>query len=108
MAAQDETSRPASRAERPPLKLDFRRARLDLVLEHFYRSSGLVIRAKPDVQTARVIDLCHEQPVSAPEALALLKNVLVEMGCTLIQKGPLFSVIRSQDLKKNWIPLPAI
>ena len=99
---------PAALAARPPLKLDFRRVRLDTVLDQFYRSAGLIIRAKANVHTGCMIDLCHEQPVSAPEALALLKKVLVEMGCTLVQKGPLFSVIRSQDLKKHCIPLPAI
>lgn len=106
--ARQERNCPAGRVERLPLKLDFRRARLDTVLDQFYRSAGLIIRAKPNVHTGCMIDLCHEQPVTPPEALTLLKKVLVEMGCTLVQKGPLFSVIRSQDLKKNWIPLPVI
>jgi hypothetical protein len=108
VGAQGERSHPVSRTPRPPLKLDFRRVRLEIVLDQFYRSAGLIIRAKPNVQTGCMIDLCHEQPVSAPEALALLKKVLIGMGCTLVQKGPLFNVIRSQDLKKNWIPLPTI
>ena len=99
---------PAALAARPPLTLDFRRARLDTVLDQFYCYAGLIIRAKPNVHTGCMIDLCHEQPVTPPEALTLLKKVLVEMGCTLVQKGPLFSVIRNQDLKKNWIPLPVI
>ena len=106
--AQQETRPVAGPATRPPVKLNFRRVRLDTVLDQFYRSAGLIIRAKANVHTGCMIDLCHEQPVSAPEALALLKKVLVEMGCTLVQKGPLFSVIRSQDLKKHCIPLPAI
>jgi hypothetical protein len=54
------------------------------------------------------LDLWRDQPLSAADALSLLKQVLIEKGCMLIPKGPLFSVIRSQDVKKNCIPLPEL
>jgi hypothetical protein len=60
------------------------------------------------VQTERAVDLCRDQPVSTAEALVLLKQVLIEKGCALIQKGSLLSVIRSQDMKKHCIPLPEL
>ena len=60
-------------------------------------------------QTEHTIDLWQDEPLSAAaEALLLLKRVLVDMGCTLIRKGALFNIIRSQDVKKHYVPLPAI
>ena len=56
----------------------------------------------------RKVDLWHDQPVNRADALLLLKQALIEKGCMLIQRGSLFSIIRSQDAKKNYIPLPVI
>ncbi len=90
------------------LNLNFRRARLETVLAHLHKSAGLPIGVKGDVPVERSLDFWHDQPVSAIEALSLLKQVLIPLGCTLIQKGPLFSIIRTADVKKHCIPLPAI
>jgi hypothetical protein len=108
-----EACRPASTAHPRPhpnarLRLEFRKARLDTVLDHFRSSGGIIIHAKPNVATERSVNLTCDQPVSTAEALSLLKRALVEMGCTLIQKGGLFVVIKSQDVKKHFVPLPAI
>ena len=104
--ALQQQKNPCSR-DNTALRLNFRKAPLGTVLNYF-NTAGLLIYAQADVQTHRRIDLCQGKPVSCPEALQLLKQVLGEIGCALIQKGPLFSVIRSQDLKKHCILLPAI
>ncbi len=90
------------------LKLDFRKVHLETVLDHLHKSAGLIIHITSNVQTEATVDLCHDRPVTTSEALMLLKKVLVGIGCTLVQKGPIFSVIRSQDVKKHYIPLPAV
>lgn len=90
------------------MKLHFRSARLDTVLDHLHDCAGVFIHANSNVPTEHTIDLWQDEPVSAAEALSLLKRVLVNMGCTLIRKGALFNIIRSQDLKKHYVPLPAI
>ncbi len=98
--------------ELPPrgstLKLDFHNARLETVLNYLRESAGLIIHARSNVQMEPTVDLCHEHPVSPHDALVLLKEVLVEKGWMLFQRGPLFNIISQRDLKKNCIPLPSI
>lgn len=90
------------------LKLEFRGVRLDTVLDYFHESAGLIIHVKPDVSVERKVDLWRGQPVSKAEALVLLNEVLSKGGCTLIQKGSVFSVVSNKDLKKQCIPLPVL
>lgn len=92
----------------PRLNLNFRKVRLETVLDHLYRFAGLPIGIKGDVQVECTIDLWHDRPVSTAEALWLLKQRLMQMGCMLIQRDRTFSVIRTEDVKKNWIALPTI
>lgn len=90
------------------LKLDFRGARLETVLDYFHQSAGMIFHVKPNVPMERRVDLRREQPVSKAEALELLNQVLSEDGCTLIRKGSVFNVVSSKDVKKHWIPLPVL
>ncbi len=102
---------PASRAGSrlgTDLKLEFRRAPLCRVLEYLRQTTGLIIRVGRGVQVEHAVDLCHHQPVATAEALFLLKQVLAESDCTIIQRGSLLNIIRSQDLKKTWIALPPV
>ena len=69
------------------VKLHFRSARLDTVLDHLHDCAGVFIHANSNVPTEHTIDLWQDEPVSAAEALSLLKRVLVDMGCTADTKG---------------------
>lgn len=93
---------------RSGVRLKFRRAHLETVLNYLRDSAGLIIYVRPGVETERTVDLWHDKPVSAADALALLKEALIEMGCTLVRKGSLFNVIPSGDVKKYCIPLPTV
>jgi hypothetical protein len=90
------------------LRLEFQEASLGTVLRYFREEAGLMIHASSNVPMERTLDLWCDRPVSRAEALALLDQVLAAKGCTLIPRGPLFSIIRSQDVKKTCIPLPAL
>ena len=90
------------------MKLQFQRAPLEAVLEYLRRSAGLVIRVGKGVCVDRTVDLYRDQPVTTTDAVSLLKRVLTDHGCTLIQSGPTLSVVRTQDVKKHWITLPFI
>jgi hypothetical protein len=92
----------------PHLNLNFRGERLETVLDHLHRTAGLLIGIKGNVRTDRTIDLWHDQPVTTAEALCLLKQRLMQIGCTVIQKGAIFSVMRIDDAKKICIALPTI
>jgi len=90
------------------LKLEFHKSSLETVLNYLRKSAGLIIHVSSNVKMERTVDLWRDEPVTTAEALVLLKQVLIEKGCTLIQKGRLLSIIRSQDVKKNWILLPEL
>ncbi len=90
------------------LRLQFRQAPLDCVLNYLREAAGFVVHVKPDVPRSRMVDLWLDQPLETAEALALVKQALLKTGCALVQKGRLLSVIPSQDLKKTSIPLPAL
>ena len=90
------------------LRLEFQEASLGSVLSYLREAAGLSIHVSSNVQMERTLDLWCDKPVSRAEALALLDQVLTEKGCTLVPKGSLFNIIRSQDVKKTCIPLPAL
>lgn len=94
--------------QKSALKLKFRNAHLQTVVNYLRDSAGLIIHVRPGVEADRPLDLWYDHPVTAADAMALLKQALIETGCTLIRKGPLFNVIRSQDVKKFCIPLPTV
>jgi hypothetical protein len=90
------------------LKLNFRDARLGTVLNYLRQSAGLIIHTRTNLFAEPRVDLWRDEPVSATEAIALLKQVLIKQGCLLIQRGRLFSIIGDADLKKTCIPLPSL
>ena len=90
------------------LQLQFRQASLDSVLNYLRDAAGFIIHVKPNVPVTPPVDLWHEEPLQPAQAVNLLREDLTRKGCAIIQRGRWLSVIRSQDLKKSWIPLPAI
>lgn len=102
------TPQTASLCECAQVNLNFRNVRLETVLDHLHQSAGLPIAIKGNVQMERTIDLWHDQPVTLAEALSLLRQRLMALGCTLIQKGAVFSIIGIEEAKKTCIALPAI
>src|SRR5262249_54076794 len=86
----------------PSLKLDFRKAHLETVLNFFKDSAGVIIHVGPNVRVEHKLDLYREEPVNRAQAVELLKGALTEKGCTIVQKGGLLNIIRHQDAKKHW------
>jgi hypothetical protein len=92
----------------PNLKLDFRKAHLETVLNFFKDSVGVIIHVGPNVRVEHKLDLHRDELVNRAEAVEMLKGALTEKGCTLIRKGALLNIIRHQDAKKHWVALPAV
>jgi len=88
------------------LELHFDEASLETVLNYLGEAAGLIIHVSPNVPLESTVDLRCDCGVSLAGALALLRKVLMEKGCTLIHKGPQLRIITSQDVKKHYIPLP--
>src|SRR5260221_78287 len=90
------------------LKLEFRKAPLETVVNYLRETAGWIIHVRPNALIERTVDLWHDQPVDTADALVLLKRVLTETGCIVVQNGRRLNIISREDVKKNWIPLPVI
>ena len=94
--------------ENAGLRLDFRGVPLQHVFDYFSNAAGVFIHVKPNVDVWTPVDAFHTDHLSRQEALELLQHVLNKNGCTAIQDGKKLTVIRSEDVKKSYIPLPSM
>jgi hypothetical protein len=90
------------------LCLDFRRAPIQTVLSYIHTAVGLKIAVESNVEIERLIDLCCEKPVSKENALTMLQQALSEKGYTAIHHRGVLAILKSEDAKKRYIPLPAV
>ena len=90
------------------LRLNFRNAPLHTVLTYLHEAAHLPIEVEPDVEIDRPIDLWQDELVDKEEAINLLKQALGEDGYTAVQRSGMLAIIRSQDAKKHYIPLPTL
>jgi len=90
------------------LRLDFRGVPLQHVFDYISNAAGVFIHVKPNVDVWAPVDAFHADQLNRQEALELLQDVLNKNGCTAIQDGKKLTVIRSEDVKKSCIPLPAM
>jgi len=90
------------------LRLNFRNAPLRSVLSYLHEAAHLPIEVEPNVEIDRTIDLWDDKLVDKAEAISLLKRALGEDGYTAVQRSGMLAIIRSQDAKKHYIPLPRL
>jgi len=90
------------------LHLNFRRVPLRTVLNYLQETTDLPIQVESNVEIERAIDLWSDEPVNKEEALRLLKQALNDEGYTAIRKRGMLAIIKSQDAKKHYIPLPTL
>jgi len=90
------------------LHLNFRRVPLRTVLNYLQETIDLPIQVESNVEIERAIDLWSDEPVNKEEALRLLKRALNDEGYTAIRKRGMLAIIKSQDAKKHYIPLPTL
>ena len=90
------------------LRLDFRGVPLQHVFDYFSNAAGIFIHVKPNVDVWTPVYAYHGDQLTRQEALDVLQDVLNKNGCTAIQDGKKLTVIRSEDVKKSCIPLPAV
>jgi hypothetical protein len=90
------------------LRLDLRGVPLQQVFDYISNAAGVFIHVKANVDVWTPVDAFHVDQLSRQEALELLQDVLNKNGCTAIQDGKKLTVIRSEDVKKSYIPLPSM
>ncbi|HXR49137.1 MAG TPA: secretin N-terminal domain-containing protein [Candidatus Limnocylindrales bacterium] len=111
-AAPTPTSVPASDAIAMPaastantngLRLNFRGAPLDSVLDYLSDAAGFIIVL--DTQVHGSVDLWSDQPVTRDEAVDLLNSVLNKNGYAAIRDGRKLTILDKNDAKTRNIPV---
>ena len=102
---------PPSEATAPPLlpdgqvgiRLNFRGAPLDAVLDHLSKAAGFVIVKEADI-TER-IDAWSHHPLTQDDAVALLNTVLHEKGYAVIRSERILKIVKRSDAKTRDLPI---
>ncbi len=102
VSAQD--SGTSSAAEFPAnkgLRMNFRGAPLEMVLNYMSKAAGFIINVTRSVDVKGRIDIWSEQPLTKEESVELLKKVLNQNGYTVIQDNRILTIISSSQAKNN-------
>ncbi len=102
--ASDAIAMPAaSAANTNGLRLNFRGAPLDSVLDYLSDAAGFIIVL--DTQVHGSVDLWSDQPVTRDEAVDLLNSVLNKNGYAAIRDGRKLTIVDKNDAKTRNIPV---
>jgi len=85
------------------LRLNFRGAPLESVLDYLSDAAGFIIVL--DTQVSGRVDLWSEQPVTRDEAVNLLNSVLNKNGYAAIRDGRKLTIMNKNDAKTRNIPV---
>lgn len=87
----------------PGLRLNFKGASLDLVLNYLSEAAGFIIVL--DTKVSGKIDAWSNQPLSKDEAVELLNSVLNKNGYAAIRHGRTLTIVNKDDAKTKDIPV---
>lgn len=93
----------ATPANPDALRLNFRGAPLELVLNYLSEAAGFIIVL--EAQPRGRVDMWSNQPVTREEAVALLNSVLHKNGLAAIRKGRTLTIINRDEAKIRPIPV---
>jgi type II secretory pathway component GspD/PulD (secretin) len=89
-------------ADFPPgegLRLDFHDAPLDQVLSYMSQAAGFVVYYRPGVRVDGRVDVVSQQPLNKTEAVELLKTVLADHDCSVVQNGRTLTLVNTADIR---------
>lgn len=107
--ATEEASPPGTPppAPSPPsdglVRLNFRGAPLDMVLDHLSEAAGFIILKETDVEGT--VDVWSNQPLNQDEAVDLLNAVLFQNGYAAIRQGRMLRIVGRDEAKRRDIPV---
>jgi general secretion pathway protein D len=93
----------ASEPETNALRLNFREAPLEMVLDYLSEAAGFVIVY--DAQPSGKITVCSHQLLSKEEALELLDSALIKNGYAAIRKGNTLTIVNRDEAKTRGLPV---
>jgi type II secretory pathway component GspD/PulD (secretin) len=85
------------------LRLNFRGAPLDLVLNYMSEAAGFIIVL--DAQPRGKVDVWSSQPLTRDEAVELLNSVLNRNGLAAIRKGRTLTIVNKDEAKTKALPV---
>ncbi len=90
-------------AEDVEIRLNFRQAPLDAVLDHLSKAAGFIIVR--EIEVSGTLDVWSHQPVNRDEAVQLLNTILNDKGYAAIRNGRVIKIINRDDAKTRDIPV---
>jgi general secretion pathway protein D len=94
---------PVRPSDNPELRLNFKGAALDTVLDYLSRAGGFVIVREAPI--AGTIDIVSHNPLTADEAVDLLHTVLNDRGLAVIRNDRVLRIVRRDDARARDIPV---
>lgn len=85
------------------LRLNFRNAPLELVLNYLSEAAGFII--VPETEVRGRIDVWSNEPLTKDEAVEVLGRVLSKNGYALLRDGRTLTVVTKDEAKKRDIPV---
>ena len=76
------------------------------VLRYLRDAAGFDIKIKSNVPLAESWHRRVRRAENEEEALSLLKEATAALGCTVVRKGRLLTILTAHDSKKECMPLP--
>ena len=86
-----------------PLRLNFRNAPLELVLNYLSEAAGYIIVLETEVRGK--IDVWSNQPVTQTEAFNILDTALSKNGYTALRDGRTLTIISKENAKRRETPV---
>lgn len=95
--------KPEEKKPAQSVKMEFKEAALDTVLEQLSDATGLVIVKGEAIEGK--ITIISKQAMNLDEAIGLLNTVLKEKGYVGIRTGKILKIVKLEDAKKRNIPV---
>lgn len=83
------------------LRMNFRGAPLEMVLNYMSKAAGFVINVTRSVDVKGKVDIWSAQPLTKEEAVELLKKILNQNGYTVMQDKRILTIISNSSAKNN-------
>jgi general secretion pathway protein D len=83
------------------LRLNFRGAPLDQVLNYMSDAAGFIINIAPNTEVKGKVDVWSNQPLDKEEAVQLLNTVLNQNGLAAVRTGRTLTIINRDTAKTN-------
>lgn len=94
---------PTVPADTADLRLNFRNAPLDTVLNYLSEAAGFIIDLRTEVKGK--VNVWSNQPVTREEALDLLNSALDKNGYTAVRRGRTLTIWTKEDAKRQDLPV---